>query len=240
MKTKIALALAIALTLSGCDSKEENTQKSVKQEVSVEKKSGTDKIVEGIEDISQDIKNKASKSMEDVSKSAKEVAQDVGKKVDENIVKPASKALNSAVKTTKEATQKAIDATKEASKEALKTTKKVAQKAVDATTEATKDAVDSSKKMIKKATSALSENNDKGKALYTKCVSCHGINAEKKALNKSQIIADWDKEKILNALQGYKNKTYGGAMKGIMNGQVSKFSQEQLEQLAEYISTLKK
>ncbi len=78
-----------------------------------------------------------------------------------------------------------------------------------------------------------------GKSLFASCSSCHGQNAEKSALNKSQIIAGWDKQKIKNALNGYKNGTYGGAMKDIMKGQVANKTDAQIDILADYISKLK-
>ena len=78
-----------------------------------------------------------------------------------------------------------------------------------------------------------------GASLYKKCAACHGAKAEKKALNKSQIIQGWDKEKLANALKGYKDGSYGGAMKGLMKGQVATYSDEDIKKVSEYIATLK-
>ena len=78
-----------------------------------------------------------------------------------------------------------------------------------------------------------------GAGLYKKCASCHGKKAEKKALNKSQVIQGWDKQKIVDALKGYKDGSYGGAMKGLMKGQVATYDDAQIEAVSEYISTLK-
>ncbi len=77
-----------------------------------------------------------------------------------------------------------------------------------------------------------------GAKLFTVCSSCHGAKAEKKALGKSQVIAGWDSAKIVNALKGYKNGTYGGAMKAVMKGQASKLSDAEINALAKYISKL--
>ena len=77
-----------------------------------------------------------------------------------------------------------------------------------------------------------------GKKLYNQCSSCHGINAQKKALNNSQIIKGWDAAKIETALNGYKDGSYGGAMKGIMKGQVSKLDSDKIKALSKYISSL--
>ena len=71
-----------------------------------------------------------------------------------------------------------------------------------------------------------------------KCASCHGKNGEKAAFNNAQIIAGWDKAKSIAALNGYKDGTYGGSLKGIMKGQVSALSDAQIEAVSEYISTL--
>ncbi len=75
-------------------------------------------------------------------------------------------------------------------------------------------------------------------ALYQVCSGCHGVDGSKVALGKSQVIKGWSAKKIADALHGYKNGTYGGAMKGLMGAQASKLSDAQIEALAEYISKL--
>jgi len=77
-----------------------------------------------------------------------------------------------------------------------------------------------------------------GADIFKKCISCHGIDAGKKALNKSQVIKGWSSKKVLTALQGYKAGTYGSTMKGLMKTQVSKLSDAQLELVAKHISEL--
>jgi len=52
------------------------------------------------------------------------------------------------------------------------------------------------------------------------CYGCHGTNFEKKAMGKSIIVKNMSKENILKSLKGYKNKTYGGDMKNIMENQI--------------------
>jgi len=71
-----------------------------------------------------------------------------------------------------------------------------------------------------------------------KCASCHGSKAEKAALGKSQIIAGWSSQQIDDALNGYKNGTYGKEMKAIMQGQAKSLSADQQKALAQHISTL--
>ena len=71
-----------------------------------------------------------------------------------------------------------------------------------------------------------------GAALWKKCAACHGQKGEKKALNKSQIIAGWDAAKTADAIKGYKAGTYGGPMKGLMKGQVASYSDADLDAFA--------
>jgi len=70
---------------------------------------------------------------------------------------------------------------------------------------------------------------------FKKCVSCHGAHGEKKALNKSKIISDMSKADIVAALNGYKDGSYGGPMKGLMKGQVASLSAADIKAIAEKI-----
>ncbi|MDQ7045041.1 MAG: hypothetical protein Q9M32_03900 [Sulfurimonas sp.] len=74
--------------------------------------------------------------------------------------------------------------------------------------------------------------------LYATCKGCHGANAEKKALGKSEVIKGWNEQRIIDALNGYADGTYGGAMKGMMKSQVTKFDKKEIEALAKHISKL--
>jgi cytochrome c-type protein NapB len=67
------------------------------------------------------------------------------------------------------------------------------------------------------------------------CVSCHGANFEKKALGKSKIVKDMSKEDIVKALKGYKDGSYGGAMKATMKPQVANLSDADIAALADAI-----
>jgi len=67
------------------------------------------------------------------------------------------------------------------------------------------------------------------------CVSCHGANFEKKALGKSKIVKDMSKEDIVKSLKGYKDGSYGGAMKGTMKPQVANLSDADIEDIANQI-----
>ena len=67
------------------------------------------------------------------------------------------------------------------------------------------------------------------------CTGCHGKNFEKSALGKSKIVKDMTKADVAKALIGYKNGTYGGPMKGLMKGQVARYSEADLKAAAETI-----
>ncbi len=67
------------------------------------------------------------------------------------------------------------------------------------------------------------------------CAGCHGQHFEKHAMGKSKIVKDMSKADILVALKGYKAGTYGGAMKGLMKGQVAALSDADMKAIAEMI-----
>lgn len=67
------------------------------------------------------------------------------------------------------------------------------------------------------------------------CHACHGANFEKAALGKSKIVKDMTHAEIATALKGYKAGTFGGPMKGVMKGQVAKYSDADLEAFAQTI-----
>jgi cytochrome c-type protein NapB len=67
------------------------------------------------------------------------------------------------------------------------------------------------------------------------CKGCHGASFEKHALGKSKIVKDLSHAEIAEALKGYKAGTFGGPMKGVMKGQVAKYSDADLEAFAQTI-----
>jgi len=77
---------------------------------------------------------------------------------------------------------------------------------------------------------ALSSASD-GKELYAKCQGCHGADASKTIKSK----AEGD---VLKALKGYKAKEYGSEKKAIMENIAGKLSDEDIQALAKYMSTL--
>ncbi|PNV82218.1 MAG: cytochrome C [Sulfurimonas sp.] len=67
------------------------------------------------------------------------------------------------------------------------------------------------------------------------CTGCHGTDWSKAALRKSKNVAEMTHADIAASLKGYKAGTYGGPMKGLMKGQVAKYSDEELEAFAQTI-----
>jgi len=67
------------------------------------------------------------------------------------------------------------------------------------------------------------------------CAACHGANWEKHAMGKSKVVANLTHAEIAEALKGYKAGTFGGPMKGIMKGQVARYSDADLEAFAQTI-----
>ena len=117
----------------------------------------------------------------------------------------------------------------------------IASHKISAITEA-KKSVEKINQNVKKSdtlTATIAQESKSGESLYTtKCSSCHGKRGEKTALNSSQVIAGWEKAKIQDSLNGYKDGTYGGKMKGIMRGQVVPLNKGQIERLSTYIASL--
>ena len=81
------------------------------------------------------------------------------------------------------------------------------------------------KKYIENIATSLPKN---GTVNVGACKGCHGASFEKNALGKSKIVKDMTKDDVSSALVGYKNGTYGGAMKGVMKGQVARYTKEAL------------
>ncbi|BDY12779.1 c-type cytochrome [Hydrogenimonas cancrithermarum] len=141
-------------------------------------------------------------------------------------VKPAEKRESAASPASQPVTESATVAKEEAAKkveaisESVKAEAQKAPKAVEPKAEETEVKVDAA-------------------ALFTKCAGCHGLKGEKHALGKSNIIAGQSKADLVKKMEGYKNGTYGGPMKGLMAGQVRSLTSGQIEALAGYIAKLK-
>ena len=74
--------------------------------------------------------------------------------------------------------------------------------------------------------------------VYKRCISCHGAKAEKKAMNQSQVIAGWSYSRLVKALNGYKNGSYGANLKAVMKAQVANMKKREIESVSDFISKL--
>lgn len=75
-----------------------------------------------------------------------------------------------------------------------------------------------------------------GKALYAKCIGCHGADGSKTAQSKA--LKGQKADAVASALSGYKAKKFGGAKKAVMEGLAAPLSDADIKALAEYVSKL--
>jgi len=136
---------------------------------------------------------------------------------------------------TKEEVTQSVEKVAKTVKKEVETTKKKVVKKSDEVVEKIVTTVE--KKIVKETPKPVVLKID-GAQLFSKCISCHGKNAEKKALNKSNVIKGWSTDKTITAINGYKDGSYGSSMKGVMKPQVSKLTEAEVQALAEYISKL--
>jgi len=79
-----------------------------------------------------------------------------------------------------------------------------------------------------------------GKEIYNKkCASCHGKNADKKAMGTSKKINLLTPELITDALNSYQDGSYRGKYKGMKKSMARKLNQEDINAVTSYIQTLK-
>ena len=85
------------------------------------------------------------------------------------------------------------------------------------------------------------QDNIKAKELFKKCQPCHGKKAELHALRRSDIIAYYKKDDIIDALKAYqKGKRERHRFGYLMKGIVSDLSDYEINILADYISQFNK
>ena len=132
----------------------------------------------------------------------------------------AKEAASAAVEKTKEAVaEKATEAVDKA-KEAASAVAEKATEAKDAATDAVADAT-----------------GPDGKALYAKCVSCHGADGKTAALGKSAVIAGQAAADLETKIAGYKAGTLNVAgMGALMKGQVATYSDADIKAVSAYIA----
>jgi cytochrome c553 len=142
-------------------------------------------------------------------------------------------------------TETTVDKISNTVKDQIETATEKTEEIANDIQEATSPVVEDVKTKISEATAPIikavqeATSTPNPTILYKKCASCHGLNAEKKALNKSAIIKDWDAAQIKDALNGYKSGTYGKEMKGVMKSQVNTLSEKEIELLSEHIANFK-
>lgn len=134
--------------------------------------------------------------------------------------------------TQNEVVEKKTQVNEQSKTEVTETVDEVKEVVAEVSQELTTEPKESVEEMKQKVVVAKKD----GSALYRSCAACHGADGSKVALGKSAVIKGWSSQKIADSLNGYKDGTYGGAMKGLMSGQVKKLSSEDIEVLSEYIS----
>jgi len=86
------------------------------------------------------------------------------------------------------------------------------------------------------ALSMLAVASSDGESLYLRCKGCHGASGEKHALGTSELLQKQSAADIEKKLNGYKNGTFGGEKKSVMESQAKRLSESDIKTLAEYIS----
>lgn len=166
--------------------------------------------------IQEELLEKVKSSSENISEKVKEASKQIG----EIVAKTSKEVGVEASGVTKEIIEKSDEITQVISAEVEKSTNKMED-------------------TINNIMSSAKSSDDQGKKLFLKCSGCHGQKGELvPSIGKSKIIRGWEKVRIIYALKGYQEGTYGGPMKGVMRGQVATLKDNEIEILADYISKL--
>ena len=250
---KVLLGSAITvLLLAGCGDEKKTTAEATK--VATEQSTTKEVVTEATKDVAQTVTKAATEVTNTVTEATNKVVENTSEAVKEttaNVMETAKEVVSASDTTVKEAANTAVtetaakveevkESTKEIAVAVVEETKEVAATAVAQGETAVAAAVTTAEAVVANATEAVTpvaEGLD-GEVLYKSCASCHGQKAEKEALGKSQVIAGWDKEKTIQALNGYKDGSYGGVMKNIMKGQVATKTDAEIDALATFISNL--
>ena len=254
MKYLLGTSILIMALFTGCsETKKEETKvqsQVVENKTAMPIVQSAEQNVENetINKVADDLKEKTSKAIDTAAQMAKELSEE-SKVIVKDIKEESTKVITKIAKETKEITTAAVETINEVKKdldvkmdEVIQTQEVVQNQEMMPTQETMIETTENATEAVTEEVTedVLSkEEITTAEGLYLKCAGCHGQKAERSALNKSQIIQDWDKQQIIDSLNGYKDGTYGGAFKGLMLGQVSTLTQEQIEILAGYISTLK-
>jgi cytochrome c len=227
LKNIIAFAL-ICLAIIGCGQTKEE-------------KSDTSPIASSLESVNKSAQEVVSSIGEGVSAGIQKVGEisgELSQKAD-NITQNAIQQANDITQSVSQVANDAKEASVNAAKEALQKANETLNEASKNINEAAGKAAQKSKNIAEAAAAPLSDAQN-GKKVFGKCIPCHGAKANLKALNNSQDISKWSKENIVNSLKGYKNGTYGGKMKVSMTPIVKPLSDNDMNDVADYIQNLGK
>lgn len=84
---------------------------------------------------------------------------------------------------------------------------------------------------------SLVQGASQGMKVYGQtCVECHGADGKETSVAGKAIAGS---SSALAKLSGYKNGTYGGDQKAVMQGNVAALSDAEIKAVAEYVDTLK-
>jgi cytochrome c553 len=141
----------------------------------------------------------------------------------------------SAATEAKEAAAVAVEKATEAVKEKAAEVKEVVAEKASAAVESTKAAAATAVAVV---TEAVASGPD-GKALYAKCVGCHGANGSTKPMGKDSVLKGQSAADLEIKMAGYKSGTLNAhGMGALMKGQVSGFSDADIKAVATYVSGL--
>ena len=93
----------------------------------------------------------------------------------------------------------------------------------------------SGKTMANREVVVQNQDNSQNIPNLKSCFACHGKDWSQPALGKSLIVKNMSKKNIARALKGYKNGTYGGPLKAVMKGQVARYTDKELDAIAQAI-----
>lgn len=86
--------------------------------------------------------------------------------------------------------------------------------------------------------SAAFADDNAATLFQTHCQSCHGADGGRPPVPGITPIKGRSSEDILKMLEGFKNGTFGGAQKQVMEGVTKQLSEDQMKSLADYVSKL--
>ena len=248
---KILLGSAIAvLFLAGCGDEKKTSAQSTAEVVTEKTATTKEVVVEATKDVAAtvskattDVANTVTEASSDTTTAVKETTVNVIETTKDVAAESAMEVKELANAASSSVMEKAEDV-KEVAVNVVEKTKEVASDVASETTTAVSSLGQAAQEKTESVVSEIVEPNDSaaenlaGEVLFKSCASCHGQKAEKQALGKSQVIAGWDKEKIITALNGYKDGSYGGVMQNIMKGQIATKTDVEISALATFISNL--